>query len=76
MSESEQDIEARVRRRAYELWEQDGRPDGRGDEFWNEAWDDITSNGEQASRPTTDGAVTEIGLASEERRSKAVDAPA
>ena len=27
-------IEEAVRRRAYELWEQAGQPDGRSDEFW------------------------------------------
>lgn len=31
-------IEEQVRRRAYELWEQAGRPSGRSDEFWREAW--------------------------------------
>ena len=47
MSSNEEDIEQRVRRRAYELWEAAGRPNGRGDEFWHEAWSDITSGGEQ-----------------------------
>ncbi len=27
----------RVRVRAYELWEKDGRPHGRNDEYWEEA---------------------------------------
>ena len=27
-------IEEAARRRAYELWEQAGQPDGRSDEFW------------------------------------------
>jgi len=27
----------RVRVRAYELWERDGRPHGRNDEYWAEA---------------------------------------
>jgi hypothetical protein len=31
MSESERDIETRIQRRAYELWEEAGRPEGRGD---------------------------------------------
>lgn len=31
------DSEDRVRVRAYELWEQDGRPDGRADEYWHRA---------------------------------------
>ena len=28
------DIEETIRRRAYELWEDAGRPEGRSDEFW------------------------------------------
>jgi hypothetical protein len=29
--------EERIRQRAYHLWEVDGRPEGRGDEFWERA---------------------------------------
>ncbi len=29
--------EARIRARAYHLWEQDGRPHGRAEEFWERA---------------------------------------
>ena len=29
--------EERIRARAYELWEQAGKPDGRGHEFWQQA---------------------------------------
>ncbi len=29
--------EARIRERAYRLWEEDGRPDGRETEFWERA---------------------------------------
>ena len=28
------DREAKIRRRAHQLWEQDGRPEGRESEFW------------------------------------------
>jgi hypothetical protein len=31
------DLEQLIRRRAYELWEQAGRPHGRSDEFWHAA---------------------------------------
>jgi hypothetical protein len=31
------DAEERVRERAYELWEQAGRPDGQADEYWRQA---------------------------------------
>ena len=44
MSESEHDTGEQVRRRAYELWEAAGRPEGRGDEFWHEACADVASN--------------------------------
>jgi len=29
-----------IRQRAYYLWEQDGRPDGRGDHYWHLAHDE------------------------------------
>jgi hypothetical protein len=31
------DHEHRIRIRAYHLWEQDGRPDGQADEYWERA---------------------------------------
>ena len=31
------DIEEAIRRRAFELWEQAGMPEGRSDEFWHAA---------------------------------------
>jgi Protein of unknown function (DUF2934) len=31
------DIEEAIRRRAYELWEHAGSPEGRSDEFWHAA---------------------------------------
>lgn len=34
-------FEERVRQRAYELWEQAGRPEGDGREFWERACDEI-----------------------------------
>ena len=30
-------IETRIRERAYTMWEQDGRPEGRADEYWQRA---------------------------------------
>jgi hypothetical protein len=32
-----QPTEEQIRKRAFELWEQAGKPDGREDEFWNQA---------------------------------------
>ncbi len=41
------DQETKVRERAYQLWEQEGRPDGRAQEHWkmahNALADDVTS---------------------------------
>ena len=34
-----------VRKRAYELWEQEGKPDDRHDEFWHQAQAEIASSG-------------------------------
>ncbi|WP_411755786.1 DUF2934 domain-containing protein [Sinorhizobium meliloti] len=30
-------MEERIRRRAYEIWERDGRPDGEHDRHWHQA---------------------------------------
>ncbi|HTJ93584.1 MAG TPA: DUF2934 domain-containing protein [Pararobbsia sp.] len=30
-------LEHRIRERAYRLWEQDGRPDGKAEEYWSQA---------------------------------------
>ena len=32
-----QDIERRIRERAYELWELEGRPEGSADVYWHRA---------------------------------------
>ncbi len=34
---SDTELQERIRRRAHQLWEQAGRPDGREDEFWYQA---------------------------------------
>lgn len=31
------DLEQRIRERAYELWENEGCPEGRGDDHWQQA---------------------------------------
>src|SRR5262249_27338013 len=35
--------EQKIPRRAYELWEQDGRPDGRDDDYWHRAEREIAA---------------------------------
>ena len=41
MAEPEKTIEERVRDRAYALWEKNGRPDGRSDEYWQQARSEV-----------------------------------
>lgn len=43
------DREARIRHRAYEIWEQEGRPEGRHDEHWQRARHEV----DQASEPVS-----------------------
>jgi hypothetical protein len=40
-SNDKQDREARIRRRAHELWEQEGRPEGQADTHWERAAQDL-----------------------------------
>ncbi|TWI57420.1 Protein of unknown function (DUF2934) [Pseudomonas duriflava] len=35
------DLEQRIRERAYEIWEAEGRPDGQGFEHWRRAQESI-----------------------------------
>ena len=37
MSETDSDLERRIRDRAYLRWEAEGKPDGRADEYWHRA---------------------------------------
>jgi alkylhydroperoxidase family enzyme len=32
-----QDIEQRITQKAYEIWDREGRPDGRSDDHWRQA---------------------------------------
>jgi DUF2934 family protein len=54
------DIEHVIRRRAYELWEQAGCPEGRSDEFWHSARAEIEGEG------ATKAPVDELGPPIEE----------
>jgi hypothetical protein len=46
---NDQSIEDRIRRRAYELWEQDASPADRADEYWDRAQKQIEAEGEPGS---------------------------
>jgi Protein of unknown function (DUF2934) len=35
--QSDVEREERIRKRAYQLWEQDGAPEGRAEEYWHRA---------------------------------------
>jgi hypothetical protein len=48
--------EERVRRRAHEIWEQEGRPEGRAGEHWAQASREIEAEGD--SPATQDDAPT------------------
>ncbi len=49
-------IEETVRRRAYELWEQAGQPEGRSEEFWFEAIAEL-----EGKSPTFEERVAALG---------------
>lgn len=44
------DKEDRIRRRAYEIWEREGRPHGREQEHWDRAVQEIEAEEPEASR--------------------------
>ena len=37
MSSTNEALEQRIRERAYALWQSDGSPDGRADDYWDRA---------------------------------------
>ncbi len=39
------DKEERIRRRAYEIWERDGRPDGEHERHWHQAEKELEGEG-------------------------------
>jgi hypothetical protein len=49
--ESATDLEQRVRERAYHLWVLEGRQEGRAEEYWNRAEEQIQSDAESSYPP-------------------------
>lgn len=45
--------EEQIRRRAYELWEQNGKPESGEMAFWLQAEQEIDANGQQGKVPLT-----------------------
>jgi hypothetical protein len=43
MNDDLSEHEQRILERAYHLWEQAGRPEGRDEEFWRQAQDEIAA---------------------------------
>ncbi|WP_250516819.1 DUF2934 domain-containing protein [Caballeronia sp. INDeC2] len=41
----------RIRRRAYEIWEREGSPEGRAEEFWEQAIASISAEDAQGEAP-------------------------
>jgi Protein of unknown function (DUF2934) len=46
----------RIRQRAYELWQQEGQPEGKQQEHWNQAVREITGNPDQSGAQLDSGA--------------------
>ena len=44
--------EQRIRERAYSMWEADGRPDGRAEQYWNRAQELIEDENLSAFPPS------------------------
>jgi hypothetical protein len=44
------DREERIRQRAHEIWEREGRPEGREQEHWDQAVQEIESESSEAER--------------------------
>ena len=53
-------VETRIRKRAYELWERAGRPEGRGGEFWFAAADEAVQGSEARYRAIVDSSPAAI----------------
>ena len=52
MSDKDQDLEQRIQARAYLLWEVEGRPEGRAEEYWHRARELIEAETHSAYPPT------------------------
>ena len=64
--QEEQDREARIRRRAHEIWEQEGQPEGLAAQHWERAAQDLDRE---------DAAIHREGIASEKPGVKATQNP-
>nr|WP_314259698.1 DUF2934 domain-containing protein [uncultured Devosia sp.] len=44
-------MEDQVKRRAYQLWEEDGRPDGQDQQYWFRAATELATNAAATIKP-------------------------
>jgi len=49
---TEQSTEDRIRARAHQIWEEEGRPEGRSDEHWERAKIEVGLQDKQPESPT------------------------
>ena len=69
MAEPEQSFEERVRRRAYELWEEAGRPVGRADDYWRQARTELEGKAaERGGNPPSEKAAEPTRQADDARK--------
>jgi len=55
MSIDEKPPEDRIRERAYALWEEDGRPEGRSEDYWNRARAELEAEADDPTSPLVPG---------------------
>jgi len=53
-------IEQRIREHAYSLWEADGRPDGRAEEYWKRAREQLGAGGQAGSTRRPGGIIESL----------------
>ena len=65
------DREQRIREKAYEIWERQGRPEGGHEEHWHQAEREIAEEGRGAATPESGGEAAEASeeVAKPKRRS-------
>jgi hypothetical protein len=51
-SDTDRDLERRIQERSYLLWQAEGRPDGRADEYWYRARELMEAETRAAYPPT------------------------
>jgi hypothetical protein len=73
MSGNQQSYEEQARERAYKLWEQEGKPEGRHEEFWHRAMEEVAKSqaGEEAELEAPDEAEA-ISITSRKTNGKGV----